>query len=1302
MKRIASKDRKSRQTFSRPASRRPVRPHLICEPLEDRVLPSIFDGSFQTIALTNARQDPVFQGIDGRGIGVAIIDEGLHARNPELQPNFVHWYDAVTRQDFSFTNIAENVAAAFDPSGHGSHVAGIAASNNPDIGVASGASIIGIRALPQPNESLPRNYDPVAGALQWVVDHYQQFNIKVVNMSLGVYSTNINNVQSRIQGEAALIAQLEGLGVTVVSATGNNYASFVSPGAETPAAFSTISVANTWSVTSSFNSIATWAGSGVSFGVVERESAVDRVAASSQRSTLPNQVAAPGQNILSNWNGTGNDLRKTLSGTSMASPLVAGTVALMQQTASVAGGRYLSPTEILSILKDSADTIFDSDVPSNGRVPIINGNPAFNSQTALAETGIALQRINVHRALQQVRFVVSGAIPGTGDANSTTATAIDLATLDGSRPFSFQGNIGVDGQVQVGANDIDLFKVTTVSPGSLALSLAPVGGGTSFDSFLRLFDANGSQLAANDDASQSTRYSALSSAQLPAGTYYIGVSSFDNSAYNIQTGAGAANGGSTGDYLLTVNLNNPDPNGVVTGAVAFAGLPIGFVGIIDSDPPPPGSTTRVQIGPQDVDIFEVIIPDDGSLTVETDTSAYGAQGVDTFLRIFNAQGNVLASHDDISASNTDSRIVLQVTLGQTIYVGVSDFNNQAYSPFNPFGRSNTGSGGSYDLSMTFDNGDQNGTVFTAVAATVGQDILSTVGSDPLPAGGRVTVGRNGAKDVDFLAYTPATGGLLDVNAVGQDGFIPSLSLWVLNNAQTDVVKVGETTTTNTELIFSVQANTTYYIAVTGVGNNDFDWYAPGSGTGGQIGTTLVSTALLPASAIDSLSDNRLGSPAVQTVALDASLSGNVGMDASLIVGAADVDLYRFVATTTEALAFSTSTSTEGSSDTFLRLFTASGQELAANDDANATTTASLIVFSVVAGQTYFIGVNGYSVSAGSYDAVTGVGAAPGSQGTYVLNVAKAPVAIFVTGADAGGGPDVKVFDARTGQLKFGFFAYDANFTGGVRVAAGDVNGDRVPDVVCAAGLGGGPNVTVFDGRTGQRLPGPIGSFFAYDPGFTGGVYVAAGDVNSDGFADIICGADGGGGPNVTVFSGRDGSRLMSFFAYDSGFTGGVRVAAGDVNGDSFADLVCGAGPGGGPNVTVYSGIDGARLLSFFAYDSSFAAGIYVGSGDVDGDGKSDVVAGAGPGGGPNVAVFSGIDGRMILSYFPYAAAFTGGVRVAAVDRTGSGRDAVISVAGPGGGPDVRTFDALSGQQIDAFFAYNPLFTGGLYVTATNR
>ena len=112
----------------------------------------------------------------------------------------------------------------------------------------------------------------------------------------------------------------------------------------------------------------------------------------------------------------------------------------------------------------------------------------------------------------------------------------------------------------------------------------------------------------------------------------------------------------------------------------------------------------------------------------------------------------------------------------------------------------------------------------------------------------------------------------------------------------------------------------------------------------------------------------------------------------------------------------------------------------------------------------------------------------------------------------------------------------------------------------------------------------LASFFAYDPAFGGGVTVAAGDVDGDGRADIITGAGPGGGPHVKVFSGADLSELASFFAYDAAFGGGVNVAAGDVNGDGLADIVTGAGLGGGPHVKVFSGADLSELASFFAYD----------------------------------------------------------------------------------------------------------------------
>src|SRR5207248_6364286 len=135
------------------------------------------------------------------------------------------------------------------------------------------------------------------------------------------------------------------------------------------------------------------------------------------------------------------------------------------------------------------------------------------------------------------------------------------------------------------------------------------------------------------------------------------------------------------------------------------------------------------------------------------------------------------------------------------------------------------------------------------------------------------------------------------------------------------------------------------------------------------------------------------------------------------------------------------------------------------------------------------------------------------------------------------------------------------------------------------------------------------------PAFTGGVYVAAADVNNDGYADVVTGAGPGGGPDVSVFDGKTGRRIYEFYAQAPNFTGGVPVAAGDVNGDGFSDIIAGAGKGGAPSVQVFSDKNLAKLMSFFAYTRTFAGGVNVGAGDLNGDGKADVFTGMGSGPG---------------------------------------------------------------------------------------
>jgi hypothetical protein len=242
---------------------------------------------------------------------------------------------------------------------------------------------------------------------------------------------------------------------------------------------------------------------------------------------------------------------------------------------------------------------------------------------------------------------------------------------------------------------------------------------------------------------------------------------------------------------------------------------------------------------------------------------------------------------------------------------------------------------------------------------------------------------------------------------------------------------------------------------------------------------------------------------------------------------------------------------------------------------------------------------------------------------------------------------------------------------------------------------------VFDGVTG----GEIFSFLAYSPNQSGGVFVAAGDVNGDGFSDIITGAGAGGGPHIKVFDGRDhGNLLMSFMAFRSSFNGGVRVAVGDVNGDGYPDIIVGAGAGGGPHIKVFDGRSGQLLESFMAFRSSFNGGVFVAGGDVNADGADDIIVGADAGGGPLVNVFSVVDpalGHQILkSFFAYRSSFTGGVRVAAADVNGDGRADIITAAGAGGGPHVRAFNSsVDGGTVFDFAPYDSSFLGGVYVGA---
>ena len=296
-----------------------------------------------------------------------------------------------------------------------------------------------------------------------------------------------------------------------------------------------------------------------------------------------------------------------------------------------------------------------------------------------------------------------------------------------------------------------------------------------------------------------------------------------------------------------------------------------------------------------------------------------------------------------------------------------------------------------------------------------------------------------------------------------------------------------------------------------------------------------------------------------------------------------------------------------------------------------------------------------------------------------LEPREVPAAHFAAVGDVSNGIGrAQLVDTTTGQPRYSVFPFGVGYTGEVRVAAGDVTGDGVSDLIAAPGASGGPVVKVFDGVTGAE----VRSLLLFDPNFRGGLFVAAADTNLDGFAEVIAGAGEGGGPAVAVVDGATGATTASFFAYDPSVRGGVRVAAGDVDGDGRADVITGAGPGGAPHVKVFNvAAQGREVTSFFAYDPGFTGGVTVASADFDQDGLSDIVTGTGAGGGPVVRV-ARADGSAISTFLAADAGLRDGVRVGTVDSASGFTSDIATVV-----PTVVTnvggrFDA-TGTRLDA-------------------
>jgi len=307
------------------------------------------------------------------------------------------------------------------------------------------------------------------------------------------------------------------------------------------------------------------------------------------------------------------------------------------------------------------------------------------------------------------------------------------------------------------------------------------------------------------------------------------------------------------------------------------------------------------------------------------------------------------------------------------------------------------------------------------------------------------------------------------------------------------------------------------------------------------------------------------------------------------------------------------------------------------------------------------------------------------------------------GTDVGGGPLVTITFA-DGTFT-SFFAFASTFTGGVRVALGNVDGGTDIELITGAGPGGGPQVNVYKiGTTGAVTLQK--SFFAFNaPSFTGGVYVAAGDTDDNGFADVIVGAGAGGGSRVQVYSGSatgvvTTSTLNDFFAYSPAFTGGVVVAAGQRDAVAGEEIITAPASGGGYNIKSFNGKGTGNnptvVDNFFAFnDTTSVGGLSLAAGSLNAGNIVDLIIGT-TNGGYGVILDSATSG---IAGVPFAG-FTGAIRAGVA--VSNGQEFAVALAGPTGAPRVSVFNvgATSLTETDNLFVLNPAFRGGLFGSST--
>ncbi len=240
----------------------------------------------------------------------------------------------------------------------------------------------------------------------------------------------------------------------------------------------------------------------------------------------------------------------------------------------------------------------------------------------------------------------------------------------------------------------------------------------------------------------------------------------------------------------------------------------------------------------------------------------------------------------------------------------------------------------------------------------------------------------------------------------------------------------------------------------------------------------------------------------------------------------------------------------------------------------------------------------------------------------------------------------KVFDSQGEMLRNSFFSYNNDFAGGVQIV-------KLPDqnkIIVADQT----YISIYKNNVLQV------KFAPYGTDFKGGVNIAVGQLYKKDRRYYIVTGTQKYGPQVRIYNLKGNLKNPGAFPYAESFQGGVNVAIGDLNGDDRAEIIVAAGYGGGPHIRVLNNKLELINPGFFAYDPAARFGVNIGVGDLNNDGKAEIVTGPGPGGAPHIRIFNRQGQLLSPGFYAYDKSDTSGVLVGVTDIDQNGTLEIVT------------------------------------------